>query len=169
MAVDLFDLVDSLKREVNPPGASNVAFPDATDDEYAGYLSDAFWEARLDGILGGYTEANNTVTPTSGTDDLPREFQQLIVIYAGFRILKNALRQLKTQFRAQAGPVVFETQQSATTLKAIMDDLRARRDWLLFQLSETGAVTTVYIDAIAARQERLYFNNDVYSSGWVGY
>lgn len=164
MAVDLFDLVESLKREVNPPG--ELAFPSATDDEYAGYLADGFWEARLDGLLSGYEETDGAVTPIDpDSDDLGREWQQLIVIYAGFRILKNALRQMKTVFRAQAGPVEFETQQSATTLKEIMVDLRARRDWLLENLATTGQVSDYYIDAVVARHDSVYFGD----SFWIGF
>jgi hypothetical protein len=163
MAVDLFDLVEPLRREVNPPGSN--AFPDATDDDYSGYLADGFWEARLDGFLAGYEESDGIVTPISGTDDLGRDWQQLIVIYAGFRILKNALRQMRTVFRAQAGPVSFETQQSAQLLREIMIELRERRDWLLDNLASTGQVPAYYIDAVVARHDSLYFGDTT----WVGF
>lgn len=163
MAVDLFDLIEPLRREVNPPGTN--AFPDATDDDYSGYLADAFWEARLDGFLVGYEETDGIVTPISGTDDLGRDWQQLIVIYAGFRILKNELRQIKTLFRAEAGPVSFETQQSAQLLREIMLELRERRDWLLDNLASTGQVAAYYIDAVIARQDSMYFGD----TAWVGF
>jgi len=37
MAIDLGDLVESLQREVSPPGTN--LFPDAVDDEYFGHLT----------------------------------------------------------------------------------------------------------------------------------
>jgi hypothetical protein len=121
MAVDLSDLVENLKREVNAPGLDQ--FPDATDAQYLGNLQDGFWEAYLDGAITGYTESDGIVTMTSATEDFPRDLQQLVIFYAGARILRNQLRDIKTMFKAVAGPVSFENQQSASLLVAILKDL----------------------------------------------
>lgn len=149
MAVDLFDLVESLRREVDPPGTP--AFPDATEDEFAGHLADAFWEIRLDGMLSGYAESDGLVSPTSGTTELGRDLQQLIVLYAGVRIVRNQLRQLQTSFRAKAGPVEYETEQAASVLKGVLDDLVSRRNLILTRLSDLGVVDTYYIDSLYER------------------
>lgn len=162
MAVDLSDLVENLKREVNAPGISQL--PDATDAEYLGNLQDGFWEAVLDGLISGYTESDGIVTPTSGTTDMPRELQQLVIFYAGFRIVRNQLRDLKTAFRASAGPVSYETEQAATILTRILDDLKNRRDVMLRRLSDIGVVNDYYIDAYLARQESIGYGDTV----WVG-
>lgn len=154
MAVDLSDLVDSLKREVNAPGIAQL--PNATDPEYLGNLQDGFWEAVLDGVISGYIETDAIVTPSSGTTDLPREMQQLVVFYAGFRIVRNQMRDLKTAFKAAAGPVNYETQQSAIVLKSILEDLKIRRAFLLNTLSENGKIDAVYIDAFRERDDRMY-------------
>lgn len=151
MAVDVFDLVESLKREVNPPGDN--LFPNATDDEYAGHLSDAFWEARLDGMLEGYTETDGSITPVSGSTDLTRDLQQLVVLYAGIRIVRNHLRSIKTVFRTKAGPVEFETQQAATLLREVMLELKEKKKLVLTRLSDVGSVPSYYIDAVIARDE----------------
>jgi hypothetical protein len=161
MAVDLSDLVDSLKREVNAPGLTQL--PDATDTQYLGNLQDGFWEAVLDGLIEGYTETDGIVTPVSGTTDLSRELQQLVVFYAGFRIVRNLMRDLKTAFKASAGPVSYETEQSANLLKSILDDLKGKRNFLLNRLSDLGAVNSVYIDALSARDDSINYR-DTY---WV--
>lgn len=156
MAVDLFELVEPLKREVNPPGSD--LYPDATDDSWLGSLTDAFWEIRLYGMLDGYEEnaaarggpeefGEGKVTPVgvladyddpsgyAAGVDLPRELQQLVVLWAGYKVVLTNLGTLKSQFRAKAGPVEYETQQSATLLKALLDALKARIDDIIGNLS----------------------------------
>lgn len=157
MAVDLGDLIESLQREVSPPGED--LFPNATDDDWFGNLQDAFWEARLDGLLEGFTESDGSVVPTSGTTDLSRDMQQIVVLYAGVRIVRNHLRSLNTVFRSKAGPVEFETQKSAQLLKGLLDELRSRRNLVLTRLSDLGAVNSYYIDAIVARDESLGYGD----------
>lgn len=159
MAVDLGDLIEVLQREVNPPGGN--VFPDATEDNYLGYLQDAFWEAILDGflVLQTWTESEGIITPvTEGDDDIPRDLQQLVVLYAGIRITRVQLTNLQTLFSAQAGPVKYETQQSATLLKAILDELKMRRDIILTRLSDLGTVPDYYIDALIEREYSIDYN-----------
>jgi hypothetical protein len=167
MSVDLVDYVDSLKRECSPPGTD--AFPDATESDWSGQLSDGFWEARLDGLLSTYTCDENgivtQVTPSSPPVDLGRDMVQLVVLYASFRVLRNALRGLRTQFKAQAGPVSFEYQQSANMLVALIKDITDRRNIILARLSDLGSSPAFVIDAIIARDASLTFGE----STWVGY
>lgn len=149
MSIDLSDLVESLEREVNAPGIDQL--PDATTAQYLGNLQDAFWECVLDGVIEGYTESDGIVSPSSGTTDLSRELQQLVVFYAGFRIVRNQLRDLKTSFKASSGPVSYETEQAATVLKAILDDLAKKRNYLIDKLSDLGVITGTYFDAVQGR------------------
>lgn len=149
MAVDLSELVESLQREVNAPGFDQL--PNATTADYVGNLEDGFWEAVLDGVITGYTSSDGIVTPTSGDTELSRELQQLVVFYAGYRIVRNQLRDLKTVFRTKAGPVEYETQQAASVLKAILDEMAGKKAVLLSRLSDMGRVDSHYIDAIVAR------------------
>lgn len=171
--VDLFDLVESLKREVNPPGTD--AFPDATDDNWLGSLTDSFWEVRLYGMLEGFEEnaaarggpdsfTEGKVTPT-GVDedydypggyvpgvDLARDLQQLIVLWAGYKVVLARMGTLQSVFRAKAGPVEYETQQAATVLKSLLDTLKAKIDQVLGHLStwNTGN-TVVMLDSVIER------------------
>lgn len=153
MAVDLEELVPSLRRMVNPPGSE--LFPDATDGILTGYLSDAFWLAKLDGFFGGYTENDGLVSPESGTTELARDWQQLIVFYAGAQIVENELRGKNTAFRTKAGPVEYEVQNSAQLLREHLLSLNKRRDYLLDLLSTKYNITPGYIDMIAARTDRI--------------
>lgn len=168
MAVDLGDLVESLQREVNPPGSD--LFPNATEDDYLGNLQDAFWEARLDGMLAGYEERDAIVSSgfelvgddyvaLDENDDLTRDLQQLVVLYAGVRIVRNHLRAVNTVFRSKAGPVEFETQQSATLLKAILDELKSKRNLVLQRLSDLGSAESFYIDAVLERERSVDYSN----------
>lgn len=145
MAVNLSDLVDSLQREVSPPG-SNL-YPAMDESQWIGHLSDAFWEARLSGVLAGYTEENGVVIPQHpGAPDLPRELQQLIVLFAGFRIALTAFQNVNSSYRAKAGPVEYEVQKSAQTLRGLLDALRSRMDVVLNVLAETGQTNTLVFD-----------------------
>lgn len=151
--IDLSDLIDFLKAELNVPGSDS--YPDATNAEWALQLSTAFWEVVLDGLISGYKEVDGIISPESGTTALSREMQQLVVFYAGVKVVRNQLRDLKTAFRAKAGPVEFETQQSAQVLKTLLDELTRRRNFLLHRLSDAGTSETHYIDIIVERENSI--------------
>jgi hypothetical protein len=162
MAVDLGDLVESLQREISPPGTN--LYPDATEDEYVGRLADAFWEARLHGLFSGYTEADGSVTPDSGTTEFPRDYQQLVVLYAGYRVVLSSYQNLNSVFRAQAGPVEYETQKSAQVLRGVLDALRERIKIALGRLSDIGDSSVAIFDAVIERDYALATG----TSWWVG-
>lgn len=162
MAVDLSDLVENLQREVNAPGSNN--FPDATTADYTGNLQDAFWEATLDGLISGYTESDGLVSPSSGTTDLSRELQQLVIFYAGARIIRNQLRELQTRFRAASGPTEYEYERSANLLKALLDDIQKRKELILARLGDIYASDVHYYDSYVARDRALNYEYTY----WVG-
>lgn len=163
MAVDLGDLVQYLEAEVSPPG--NDLFPTVQDDEWITRLANGFWNARLDGILAGYVEAEGEITPVSGDTDMSRELQQVIVFYAAYETILLALRTLNTTFRAVAGPVEYETQQSAQVLRDIASALKDKRNILLNRLSDMGLTSDYVIDSVIARQDSLLAG----ASYWVSY
>lgn len=169
MAVDLGDLVESLQREVNPLGGTIV---DATEDMYLGYLQDAFWEARLDGItvLAAWGELDGSITPvTVGGADITRDLLQLLVMIAGMRILRNYLFALSQDFRAKAGPVEFETKGATSLLTALLKDLQGQRNLILTRLSDLGAIPTYYFDALTERETSIGLGLSYYpSAGYRG-
>lgn len=172
MAVELFDLVDPLKREVSPPGSDS--FPDATDDNYLGSLTDAFWEIRLYGLFAGFEEnaaarggpaafGEGIVTPIGITDDtyddpegylpgtdMPRDQQQLIVMWAAYKIALTRMSALQTVFRAKAGPVEYETQYAASVLSTVITQIKDRLDLVLDQIGRSSDATVV-LDSIIER------------------
>lgn len=167
MSVDLTTYTQALQTEVSPPGGNN--FPTATIDDWINTLLNAFWEARLDGLLATFTmDANGIITPVLTTSppqpDIGRDMIQLIVLYGSFAVIRNSLRSLRTMFSATAGPVKFEYQQSANVLAEIMKDLITRRDILLTRLSDLGSTTVTMIDSIIARDQSIMFQNTY----WVG-
>lgn len=143
MAVDLAQLIPSLQREINPPG-SNV-LEDMTPSQIIGYLADAFWEARLDGFLTGWScDPAGQVTPVeSGGDELGRADQALIVLYAGVKILRNQILNTKTAWRAKAGPVEYEYQSSATMLAEMLKQLKDTKARLQEYAGTTSVSSTV--------------------------
>lgn len=184
MTVDLNDLTDSLKREVNPPGTN--LYPNATTSTYVGHLRDAFWEAKLFGMMddwvedaaahGGPTEFGEAiVTPTGAllgydtpsgfaASDMPRERQQLIVLYAGYRIVLTAFQNLKSAAKYKAGPVEYETQQSAQVLKGVLDAIRERIHLAIQTISTNAGATSVTVfDAVIERQ----YTTAVGDNWWV--
>lgn len=151
MSVDLADLVEFLKVEVNPPGQD--LFPDTLDAEWETRLANAFWNARLDGMLSTYVESDGAISPVTGTTEMSRELQQVIVFLAGYAALMQRLSAIRTKLRAKAGPVEFETENSATVLHDQGMALRDRLNRILWRLSDIGVVPDYVIDAVQARAD----------------
>lgn len=156
MAVDLTAYVPSLLREVQPPGTSLYAGVGEAD--WVQYLADGFWEARLDGFLEGFVVAQGgfgsyeLLPPTGMADSAPevRMAISLMVMYAGIRVLRNRILNTNTSFRAKAGPVEFEQQNSATMLAEMLKQLRMTKDRILEQL-DAGMTPTLVLDAYSQR------------------
>ena len=162
MTVDLADFVDSLRREITPLGTT--LFASTNDDTLAAHLVDAFWEAKLDGFLEGYSsDEDGLVTGTSG--DLPRSGVALVVLYAGIRILRNRILNLNTQFRAKAGPAEFEQQNSATVLAEMLRQLRGVKDRLMVNQAGYGNTDVEVFDAFSTRlfNPHLYYGSELLS------
>lgn len=149
MSVDLTDYVDSLRREVSPPGAD--AFASVPDTVFAGYLADAFWEVRLDGFVEPFVaDADGIVTPTSSAGpDIGREDIALVILYAGIKIIRNRLLSTNTRLSARAGSVEFTTENSANLLVEMLKELTNVKNRLLYLKSYNQDVTL--IDAFSAR------------------
>jgi hypothetical protein len=185
VSVDLATLVEPLQYETQTPGGD--AYADATEDDYIGALINAFWEIRLYGFLGGFEEdaasrggppefAIGIVTPLkvdptyddpfgySTDQDLPRDLQQLIVLWAAWKIALNNMATINSVFRAKAGPVEYETQQAASVLTAVLDQLKARITYLIGNLpTGHGGGGTVVLDAIIERS----YSQAVGDTWWV--
>lgn len=165
MAVDLGDLVELLQAEVDPPGTNS--FPEAVEDDWINQLRGGFWEIVLDGIIGpdDYIDNEGVIEPSKAKTDLSRDMQQLVIFYAGIRVVRNKLLTLNTVFRAKAGGVEYETQQAATILKAILDELTRKRNTILSRLSDLGTVDSVYVDMVINRDYSLRYGD----SFWTNY
>ena len=161
MTVDLSDYIDNLKSEVNPPGSN--FYPDAVDDDWMQQLQNGFWEARLDGFISSWNcDSDGLVTNvTSNGADIPRDLIQLIIFYAGFRILRATLRNLQTLSRSKAGPVEFEVQHSSNVIRDLLSEMQDKRSILLRRLSDLGVIPTAYIDAVTQRGDNIQ-NGDIY-------
>lgn len=160
MATLVSDLRNQLKREVNIPGFEQL--PDVTASELDGYIKDGFWEARLLGMLDGYTQTDGTefATPTgavikkvSDGGDLEEYLQQLVVIIAGFKMIRLKILNLAININAVAGPVEFEQQASATTLRAVLQSLSNRLEQVKSVYSEQlSQGTAIYFDSVLQRE-----------------
>lgn len=150
MAVDLFEHVDSLKREVTPPGST--LFSDVSDETWVGYMTDGFWEARLDGFLTSYTAdaIEGTISPLeTGGEEIGRDKLALVILYASVKVLRNHIMNLNMRFRAEAGSVSFAVDNSATVLREILAQLQATKQRILDAPNQQ--TTVALIDAYATR------------------
>jgi hypothetical protein len=50
----------------------------------------------------------------------------MVVVFAGARMIRNKILNLAINFKAEAGPVSYEQQASATTLRAVLATLEKR-------------------------------------------
>jgi len=164
-SVDLEDLVPDLIIEVNQPGTDQYAT--VSSPEWVSELRNAFWNAHLDGLMNGWTESDGIISklndPTAAA--MTRDQQQLIILYAYMKIVKNQILNTDTVFRAKAGPVEYETQKSAQVYRAILEDLNVRISRVLDRLADEGSATDIiYIDTYAARQSAIAYG----FIDWVG-
>ena len=170
MATNITDLRPALSREINPPGFEQ--YPDIGGSELDGYILDGFWESKLLSMLAAYdviagedldTPVANTnwFITTGSTDDtaltdMAAHIQMLVVIFAGFRLLRTKALNLATNFSAKAGPVEYEQQVSATVLRAILQSLERRLEQLKVLYSdELGDSTIYYMDGVYQREYAL--------------
>jgi hypothetical protein len=153
MSVELSTLVPVLRLEVNEPGSEDISI---SDDEGIERLSSAFWEIRFLGMLTAFTEASGEISPNSGTTEMTRDLQQIIVLVAGIKIVEMKLLNILTTFKASAGPTEFETQRSAQVLRAVLDNLNNKLKIAINRLSDIGGATaSFYIDALSAQHDSL--------------
>jgi hypothetical protein len=136
MATSIKSMIPMLDRDINAPGVE--LYPTASAGSKMGYIADGFWDARLAGTLTTYTiiDGDDLATPDLASDyitdlatmgeDLPEEFQMMVVVFAGARMIRNKILNLAINFKAEAGPVSYEQQASATTLRAVLATLEKR-------------------------------------------
>ena len=154
MAVDLVDLVPSLKAQVSPPGTD--LFPNVTNTEWTTRLENAFWMARLDGLFLNYRALDGNIEPLDDAgEDLDRASQQLVVLYAAMDIVLAELRNAQGSFRAQAGPVQFEQTRSAQLMRDILKAIQDRIKNVVGQLTSYAAAPVSAFDAVIARTESI--------------
>jgi hypothetical protein len=155
-SVDLSELIGDLEGAVTVPGAVSP-FAASSDTEWLTRLRNAFWSAYNDGIIVGFIcDEDGIVTAAGGASTtFGRDLQQVVIMYAAINIYQNQMLQLKTLFRAKAGQVEYETQQSAQVVKSLLDSLLAQRATLLQRLSDLGFTDSYYIDAVRSRDDSL--------------
>lgn len=153
--IDLADLVPDLEGALTIPGATSK-YADASEDEWITKLKNAFWSAYNDGLITGFTcDEDGAVSPVSGDGTFGRDQQQICIMYAAINVLQNELLQIKTAFRAKAGSVEYETQQSAQVLKGLLDSLFQQKAFVLKRLSDMGTVDSFYIDGVQNRDNAI--------------
>ena len=154
-AVDLSELIPDLEVALTAPGQTAL-YSAVSEDEWISRLKTAFWSAYNDGLIVGYScDEDGVVTAMSGSSTFGRDLQQIVIFYCGLNKVQNELMQIKTRFKAKAGPVEYETEQSSGVLKALLDSLLKQRDDIMLRLSVLNGVSTVYIDAVRQRDYAL--------------
>ena len=163
--VDLSDLIPDLTGAITIPGTTS-RYSNASDTEWLTKLRNGFWTAYNDGVISGFTCDEDGIVSASGGGDatFSRDLQQIVIMYSAINILQMELLQIKTTFRAKAGPVEYETQQSAQVLQTLLASMLAQRTTLLDRLSDIGATDSYYVDGVKSRD--LALRN--YNIDWNG-
>jgi hypothetical protein len=176
-SVDLSELIGDLEGAVTVPGIASP-YAASSDTEWLTRLRNAFWTAFNEGVFSGFTcNEDGIVSPSSSgsSTTFGRELQQIVILYAAINIVQNQMLQLKNQFRAKAGSVEYETQQSAQMIKAILDSLLIQRNTLLQRLSDLGWRNTYYYDSVTSRDSSLkdgtiqWTGSSSSPPGWAGW
>jgi hypothetical protein len=154
MAVDLSDLIPNLKAQINSPGTD--AYASTTNNEWLTRLENAFWEVRLDGLFTNFVAADGEITPIAPeTADLSRDALQLVILYAAMDVVMAQFRSVQSAFKAVAGPVSYETQQSAQLLREVLVTLRQRIKDVVYNLASIYYIRTAVLDAVIERTDAL--------------
>ena len=169
MPTAVSSIIPMMTREVNPPGTEQ--YPDLLAGDYIGYIADGFWDARLAGTLMSYTIVEGPDLPTAlgagmyitdqstKTKELPQEYQMMVVIFAGTRLIRNKILTLAVNYKASAGPVSYEQQASATTLRAVLSSLEGRLRELKGMYSESFTPSAFfYMDGTLQRAQSEMFD-----------
>lgn len=157
MSVDLGDRIPDLVAEINPPGVD--LYTAAGDADWIDRLKNGFWSAVLEGVIKGYAvDDDGLVTPTTGTTDMPRDLQQIVVLYTAYKVVLYKLLEAKTRFKAVAGPVSYETEQSAGVLREVLQNIRNSLNLVINRLGDMNAVNTTVLDAVIERSYSIAFD-----------
>ncbi len=151
-----------LDREINIPNATQIT---ASAGQKLGYIEDGFWDVRLSGMLDNFTIVDGSETDpaltagknyftdiSSKSKDLDQQYWMMIIIFAGFRLLRLRIMELAVNFTAEAGPVSYEQQASATVLRALLDSLQARVNELKSVYSDQYNSVFMLMDGVAQRE-----------------
>lgn len=151
---NLEDLVEPLKREVAVPGTFDTVYKSTSDVDLEGSLADAFGAAQIDGFFLNQTITDPDAEVQAVTPDLSPAGKAVIVIYAAERILTAQIMSLKQRVAYEAGPVKYETENSASVLSEILKQMRLRRTQILdsvqsMQYAVSISTVDMYADRIA--------------------
>ena len=164
IVIDLSNSIPSLLNYLNPAGQTTTTM---TDDEAIQRLTDAFWQLRMNGAdwLAKWTCTAGIITtqvnPGTGfpflippawyTDngiDPNMAIVQAICLFAAYQAIVAQMLNVKTQFAARAGAVSIETQQSATTLQAVLKALKDQVNVVQIRLTDLGFTEVAVFDSV---------------------
>ena len=128
------------------PGEFDTYFPDTLDTDLTPALGDGFAQAQLEGWFGDMTLDTDTWTVTP---DLSLAGGQLVVCFAGYRMVRGRLLNMTVSERYQAGTAQYETTRSSMVLRDLLKEYRTRIDDLTTKA--TRATTAYVIDAYINR------------------
>ena len=136
---DLDLLVASLKRFIAVPGGFAALFPNTTDVDLGGLLADGYARAQLDGFFIGSFSHELDLSTNIVTPPLTLREGALVVLYAGKRLVQTQLLNLKTTTRYEAKGLVYDVQQAASVLTALLKEYTAELDQLVLLSRQSGA------------------------------
>jgi hypothetical protein len=154
---NLEQLVEPLKREVAVPGTFDTVYPNTSDVDLEGSLADAFGAAQIAGYFLDQVITDPDAEVQAVTPDLSPAGRALVVIFAAERILTTQIMSLKQRVAYEAGPVKYETENSASVLVEILKQMRQRRDAIVkaaetARYSSTFQMQDMYADRVSGTE-----------------
>lgn len=166
MAVELADLLPSLQASLNTPGDIEFFKFEDNDDAWEAALANAFWWAKIRKFFTGFrvNVDGDLIENVAGGDDMPREDQQIIVLFAAMLAIETKLLALVTSAKQDAGPVSTEYSRSSTLLKTLLNEKRAELEAIKEEVlnGRGSALSVQLVDAVLARESAYGLVGDGY-------
>lgn len=142
---DLSDLVEPLKRLVATPGTFASFYPATSDDDLLGSLMDGFAETQLDGFFNGSPAYALDINAGTVTPDLAPAGQALVQIYAAANFVTAMVINLKNQTRYEAKGTIYDVQQAASVLTALLKQFQDRKTAIITLLQRQNLAAAFYM------------------------
>lgn len=158
MAVELVELVELLRANLNVPGTARPMFNFDDEAPWVNALAAGFWMAKNRGravsLWTNYrvnVDADQIVNIVDASIELDPEDQYIVVLQAAMTAIETLLLSLPTHIKNVAGPTSTELERSSNVLRQLLLDKRQELEDSLKATTGGSTVRAYIVDAIITR------------------